>query len=169
MAKGLWPVINVSDVAKSVEFYKGLGLKARLDKTSMGPEMAFGTLDLGDAGIIIWDKHAVPPDQAEDTKAWVTGELGKGVLFTIGVPNAQKAWANAQKIRAEVDVPLEAQPWGGHAFNVVDPDGYVLSITDKFPDMEPPKKRSAKKRAAKKGAAKKGAKTSAKKAKGKRR
>ena len=163
MAKGLWPVINVSNVEKSVEFYKALGLKAVVDTMAMGegmPAMTFGTLDFGESGIIIWDKHNMPPDQPEDTKAWVSGDLGKGVLFTIGVANAQKSWANAQKIRAEIDTPIEAQPWGGHGFNVVDPDGYVVNITDKFPGPPTPRKKAAKKakapaRKAKKSAGKK--------------
>jgi uncharacterized glyoxalase superfamily protein PhnB len=148
MAKGLWPVINVSNVEKSVEFYKTLGIKARVDQMAMAegmPKLPVGTIDLGESGIIIWGKHNLGPDQPEDTKAWVSGDLGKGVLFTVGVPNAQKIWANAQKIRAEIDTPLEAQPWGGHGFNLVDPDGYVLNITDKFPGMPAPKKKAAKK------------------------
>ena len=155
MAKGLWPVINVDNVEKSVEFYKTIGLKATVEDADMpGAEgMTFGAINTGnESGVIIWNKHNVPPDQANDTKAWVSGDLGKGIMLTIGVPNAQKCWTNAQKIRAEVDTPIEAQPWGGHGFNVVDPDGYVINITDKFPGMSSPKKKIA--RAAKKVARK---------------
>ena len=142
MAKGLWPVLNVDNVEKSVEYYKALGLKARVDPMEMPgmPTAQVGTIQVGDSGLIIWNKHLVPADQPADTKAWVSGDLGKGVLFTVGVPNAQKVWANAQKLRAEVDQPLETQPWGGHGFTIVDNDGYVINITDKFPDMSPPKK-----------------------------
>jgi len=152
MAKGLWPVINVDNVEKSVEWYNGVGLKATVEDMDMPgspPGGKFGMIDGGDWGVIIWNKHMVPPDQPEDTKAWVSGDLGKGVLFTFGVPNAKNAWAKAQKIRAEVDTPLEAQPWGGHGFNVVDPDGYVVNITDKFPAMSPPPKKATAKPKAK--------------------
>lgn len=162
MAKGLWTVINVDNVEKSVEFYRALGLKARVDDAGI-PGMdgvKIGTLDLGGSGLVIWNKHVVPEDQPEDTQAWVSGDLGKGVLFTLGVPNAQKLWPNVQKIRAEVDQPLEEQPWGGHGFTVVDPDGYVINISDRSPDMTPKK---ATKKVAKK------TKTAAKKGKGKRR
>jgi uncharacterized glyoxalase superfamily protein PhnB len=145
MAKGFWPVINVESVAKSVEFYKGLGLKATEEEADMpGAEgLTFGQIDFGDSGIIIWDKHNAPPDQPADTAAWLRGELGKGVMFTLGVADAKKAWAKAQAMRAEVDTPYEAQPWGGGGFTVVDPDGYVVGITDKFPDMSRPKRKSA--------------------------
>jgi uncharacterized glyoxalase superfamily protein PhnB len=163
MAKGLWPVINVNDVSKSVEFYKRLGLKATEEDADMpGAEgMTFGMLDFGESGIIIWNKHNVPPDQPADTRAWTSGELGKGVLFTVGVPNAKKSWEKAQAMRVTVDTPLEAQPWGGSGFNVVDPDGYVVNVTDKFPDMSPPKK-ATRKPAKKAKAAKKATKKSGK-------
>lgn len=132
MAKGLWPVINVSSVEKSTEFYKGLGLRARIDDMDGLP---VGTVDLGESGLIIWGKDNVAPDQAADTRAWLSGELGKGVLFTVGVPNARKTWEKAQAMRVRVDTPLEAQPWGGFGFNIVDLDGYVLNFSDKFPGM----------------------------------
>jgi uncharacterized glyoxalase superfamily protein PhnB len=158
MAKGLWPVLNVDNVEKSVEFYNGIGVKAKVEAMEMPgmPSTTYGSIELtNDAGIILWNKHNVPPDQPEDTKAWVSGDLGKGVLLTIGVPNAQKAWASAQKIRAEVDTPLEPQPWGGHGFNVVDPDGYVVNVTDKFPGA-PPKKATARRAPATKAKGAKG-------------
>ena len=149
MAKGLWPVINVDNVEKSVEFYKAIGLKTKVEMMEMPgmPPAAMGTIETGDSGIIVWSKHVVPPDQPADTRAWVSGDLGKGVLFTIGVPNAQKLWTNAQKLRAEIDQPYEAQPWGGGGFNFVDLDGYVFNVTDKFPGP-PPKKATKKVKAA---------------------
>lgn len=145
-AKGLWVVLNVDNVEKSVEFYKGLGLKVKAETMEMpGVGVAtMGTLEMGDSGLIFWGKHNVPADQPADTKAWVSGELGKGVLVTLGVRDATKLWPNAQKIGAQIESPLEAQPWGGHGFNLVDLDGYVVNVTDKFPG-EPPKRKAAKK------------------------
>jgi len=152
MAKCLWPVINVDNVEKSVEFYKAIGLKTRVEKMDIPgmPPAMMGSIASGDSGIVIWNKHIVPPDQPADTRAWVAGDLGKGVLFTIGVPNAQKLWTNAQKIRAEIDQPFEAQPWGGNGFTFVDPDGYVVNVSDKLPGPAPKKgaaKRSSKPKA----------------------
>ena len=40
-----------------------------------------------------------------------------------------------------------SQPWGGYGFNIIDPDGYVVNITDKFPSMSKPKKVKAKPKA----------------------
>lgn len=160
MAKGLWIVLNVDNVDKSAEFYKALGLKARVESMEMpGVGMAsMGTVETGvDAGFVLWNKNVVPPDQPANTRAWVSGELGKGVLIGIGVPNAQKVWANAQKLRAEVEQAIEAQPQGGHGFTIVDLDGYVVQFMDKWPGEPTPKK-------AKKSAKRAPAKTQAKRA-----
>jgi catechol 2,3-dioxygenase-like lactoylglutathione lyase family enzyme len=141
MAKGLWVVLNVASVDKSLEFYEGLGLKATREQ--MGG-IEFASVGLGpiEAGIVLWPKDAIAPDQPADTKAWLSGELGKGVLFSFGVPNARKAWEKAGAMRANVETPLREQEWGGWEFTLIDPDGFVVNVTDKFPGPPPAKKRA---------------------------
>lgn len=132
MAKGLWVILNVDNVDKSVEFYRSLGLKAGTD--SAGP-MSWGYVNTSsaDAGLVLWNKNNVAPGQAEDTRAWVSGELGKGVLITLGVSSVDKVWQKAQSARVTIDQPLREQEWGGKEFTFVDPDGYVVNVTDRFP------------------------------------
>lgn len=152
MAKGLWVVLNVDNVDKSLEFYRSLGLKTASE--SQGP-MSWGTVTATpDCGLVLWNKNTLGPDQPADTRAWLTGELGKGVLLTLGVPNAEKLWAKAQAVRATVDQPLREQEWGGREFTVVDPDGYVVNISDRFPGPPPKKAARKAKTAAKRPAAK---------------
>ena len=141
MAKGLWVVLNVDNVDKSLEFYTSLGLKVA--RESEGP-LSWGTVRASDdAGLVLWNKHEVAPGQAADTRAWLAGELGKGVVVTLGVANAARMWEKAQAARVPVDHPLREQEWGGRDFTVVDPDGYVVNVSDRFPG--PPPKRAAKK------------------------
>ncbi len=154
MAKGVFPLVNVSNLDKSLEFYGGLGLKTR--RETEGP-MAWGTVLSGDGAMLVVPKDIEPQmEQPADTRAWLTGELGKGVLIQFGVANAEKAWAKAQELRATVDAALQEQPWGGMGFRVVDPDGYVIAVSDKFPVA--PRRKPARKAAAKPAgkAAKKG-------------
>lgn len=141
MAKGLWPVLNVANIEKSTEFYKALGFRTKIEEA---PGMRWGNLDLGNTGLVFWPKDNVAPGQPADTQAWLSGELGKGVMFTLGVPNAEKTWEKVKSQRFHVDSPLRNQEWGGREFTLVDPDGYVVNITDKFPGA-PPKKASARK------------------------
>lgn len=148
MAKGLWTILNVDNLDKSVEFYKALGLKA--GKESQGP-MTWGYVNGGstDTGLVLWNKHEIGPGQADDTRAWLSGELGKGVMISLGVANARRLYEKAQSARVTVEQPLREQEWGGFEFTVNDPDGYVVNLTDRFPGMSPtkPKKKTAARRA----------------------
>ena len=152
MAKGLWVVLNVDNVDKSLEFYKAIGLKGA--REAQGP-MSWGVVRASDdAGLVLWNKNDLAPDQAADTRAWLSGELGKGVVLTLGVPNAARLWEKAQAARVPVDQPLRAQEWGGHEFTVVDPDGYVVNLSDRFPGPSPRRPAAKARKAARKGAAK---------------
>lgn len=132
MAKGLWPVLNVANIDKTTEFYKALGLRAKSEE--MPGVGTFASIELApNTGIVFWPKDNIAPGQAADTRAWLSGELGKGVLFSIGVANATKTWEKVKALRFDVDQPLRAQEWGGNEFTVVDPDGYVINVTDRFP------------------------------------
>lgn len=163
MAKGLWVVLNVENVDKSLEFYKLLGFKT---KTETMERMTWGTVTLsGDSGLTIWNRRATGPNQEQpDLQAWLSGELGKGVLVTIGVPNAQRVWDKVSNL-VPIDQPIREEPWGGKAFNVVDPDGYVVGIMDVFAKASPTRraakraKRAVKRTVAKAKRAVKGKKT----------
>jgi catechol 2,3-dioxygenase-like lactoylglutathione lyase family enzyme len=131
MAKGLWPVLNVENVDKSIEFYKLLGLRAKKE-TAM--DMTWGSVTVSDdAGLTLWNRRQTGPNQDQpDLQSWLSGDLGKGVLVTIGIPNAKKVWDKVSNM-VPVDQALREEPWGGRSFSVVDPDGYVVSLMDKFP------------------------------------
>ena len=72
MANGLWVVLNVASIEKSVEFYKGLGLRASTQK--QGP-MRWGIVDAKDSGIILWDKNELGPDQPAQETAVTVGRV----------------------------------------------------------------------------------------------
>jgi catechol 2,3-dioxygenase-like lactoylglutathione lyase family enzyme len=143
MTTGVFPLINVSNLDKSMEFYKGIGLRTRMQ--SAGP-MRWGEVVSGTGSIVVVPKDmAGIPQQPPDTAEWLSGELGKGVMINVGVTNTLKHWKMAQDIRATIDQEYQPEPWGGHSFCVVDPDGYVIGISDQFPGDT--KTRTAKRRA----------------------
>lgn len=167
MASGIFPLLNVSNLDKTVEWYRNLGLKAQ--KGSEGG-MEWATVEAGGNPLVLFPKDASVENQPPDTQAWLSGELGKGVLINIGVADARKVWAKAQLARMDVDLPLTEMPYGGREFWLVDPDGYVIVIADKFPgDGE--KKKSVKPAKRAKATGKRGKAAGAKRAKvaGKRR
>ncbi|HVL48581.1 MAG TPA: VOC family protein [Candidatus Thermoplasmatota archaeon] len=155
MASGITPVLNVSSVEKSAEFYRGLGLKIK--RESMGG-MSWSTVRSGDAALLLFPKDAIPEGAPADTAAWLSGELGKGVLISIGVANAKRAWEKAQAMRANVDQPIEANPWGGQSFMLTDPDGYAIQVSDRWPEGPATRKAPRKAPKARGKAPKRGAK-----------
>lgn len=130
LAKGIHPLINVSNLDKSLEFYKGIGLKT--SKETAG-DMTWGSVSSGDASLMLYPKAVLAPHQPADTHAWLSGDLGKGVVISVGVPNATKLFEKAKSFGATIDQPLNDAPWGGKEFMVNDPDGYVIAFQDKFP------------------------------------
>lgn len=144
MASGISTMINVSNLEKTVEFYKGLGLRAKVNR--MG-DMTWGEVWSGSQSLGLADKNVGPA--AGD--AWLDGELGKGVLLNVFVPDAAKTYAKAKALRAPVEAELDDQPWGGKGFMINDPDGYVLMFSDRDWNAAKPKKaaRKAPRKAAK--------------------
>lgn len=167
MAHGVYPLLNVADLDRSLAFYKGLGLRASMTSMPMGETtMRWVTVTAGeDHALRIFQRDFEGADP-EDV-AWASGEVGKGVLLNIGVPNARRAYEKAKALGVAKGVALEPNPWGGSAFMLADPDGYYLMITDRFPDAEPrrPAKRAATKRKPAKAAKKSAKKRVGKKAK----
>ena len=133
MVNGIFPLVNVDNLDKSIEFYKALGLKT--SKVTMGP-MTWANVNSGDATLMLFPKHEIAPDQPADTRAWLSGELGKGVVIQMGVPNAQKTYEKAKSNGFTIDETIRDAEWGGKMFMVNDPDGYEIAIVDRLPNVK---------------------------------
>jgi hypothetical protein len=105
--------------------------------------MKWVTIGSGPEHVMMLFLRDFPGADPEDVR-WASGDVGKGVLVNLGVPNAQKVHAKAKAAGLKVD-DLEPNPWGGHSFNVADPDGYYLSLSDRFWDAGGSKRKPGKK------------------------
>lgn len=152
MARGTFPTLNVTDLDRSLAFYKSLGLRARAETMRMPDfSMRYVSIPTGpESGIMLFARDFEGADP-EDV-AWASGDVGKGILLSVGVPNARKVYDNAKAAGARLESDLEPNPWGGHGFMLADPDGYYLMITDRFPPSGSTKK-AARKAPARKAAA----------------
>jgi predicted enzyme related to lactoylglutathione lyase len=166
MASGAFPLLNVSDLDRAAKFYGALGLKAKIDSVEMdGVTMRWAIVEAGGAPALMLTPRDFPGADPEDVK-WASGDVGKGVLVNLGVPSAKRTHAKAQAAGATPS-DLMANPWGGHSFQVAEPDGYYVGITDRLP-VATSAGRGAKKAAKKAGrkptkkAGKKGAKKAGK-------
>ena len=113
--------LTVNDLAASRRFYAGLGFEEE-DAHEVDGEVRFVQLTAGDAQIGLGqDDFARGRDRT------------KGVGFRIWLPTAQNVYELAERAKA-AGITLAGEPhelpWGGHAFEVVDPDGFNLSVAN---------------------------------------
>lgn len=69
----------------------------------------------------------MPPEQ-EGIEPLRTPFSGKGVGFSIEVPNADRECERLKKSGVAILSPLENKPWGWRSFLVSDPSGVVLNF-----------------------------------------
>lgn len=119
-ATGLSPALTVNDLSASVDFYtNALGFSVEQEHEFDGEvryvQLRAGTAQLG----VGQDDFAKGRDRP------------KGVGFRIWLTTEQDVYALADRAKAagaELTEEAHELPWGGHAFSVVDPDGFNLSI-----------------------------------------
>ena len=110
----LIPELIVSDIQKSLDFYKKLGFKLEYERK----EDKFAFFSLEGSQLMI-----------EQGK--VTG--GKGICFQIQVKNVKKILEKTRQLKARIKQPLKDR-WlrknnsliGMRCFQITDPDGYLL-------------------------------------------
>jgi uncharacterized protein len=116
--------LGVSDVARSTEFYVGLGWE--LSSSSVPGEVSFfhtagGILGLYGAGDLAADAHL---DE-------VAGPGFRGVSLAINCANAEEVDAALDAARAAgatILKPAETAEWGGYSGYFADPDGHAWEV-----------------------------------------
>lgn len=161
--------LNVTDIQRSLDFYRGLGF--RVVKAWKDDEGEVAWADLNLLGADLGLGH-IPSNDDASFREWVSTPLGAGVIVYFSVSNAQRHWERAQQAGATVEMPLTQRPYG-KMFTLNDPDGYTVSfIEEPKPARKKPQPRSGAKTRQKKAGAKKAAKSpkrAAKKARGRKR
>ena len=130
MAK-LVPELLVSNFARSLRFYtEVLGFKKLYDRS----EEAFAYLDRNGAQIMIVQHDG------EEERSWIAGELvqpyGRGMNLEIEVEDSDALHASCIRHGARIFLALE-EKWyrrealllGVRQFIVLDPDGYLLRLS----------------------------------------
>lgn len=116
--------LNVTDMEKSLEFYRRLGF--RVVKAYRGEDGTTSYADLALEGAEL-GLGSIRSNDDPSFQAWVSTPLGAGVVVYFTVPNVDKHWARAQEAGATVEVPLVDRPYG-RLFTVNDPDGFTLTF-----------------------------------------
>lgn len=143
--------LNVSNIEKSLEFYRSIGFRvARTYKN--------------DAGVVAWADLAlqgaefglghIPSNDDPAFRQWVGTPLGAGVIVYFTVPNVDRYHKLAREAGATIEMDLVDRPYG-RLFTLNDPDGYTISFIQEKRSAAPAKKLAKKARSAGKKSAKK--------------
>lgn len=158
--------LNVSNIEKSLEFYRNIGFRVAKTYKDDGGKVAWADLALQGAEFGLGH---IPSNDEPSFRAWVSTPLGAGVIVYFTVPNVDRYHKLAKDARATIEMPLTERPYG-RMFTLNDPDGYTISFIQETPAPRKAAKKAkaagktAKRAPARKAVGKKGAKKSARKA-----
>ena len=123
------PELSVSNLEKSLEFYKLIGFKIEYER----PENKFVFLSLGEIQFML-------QEISEDDK-WTIAPLkypfGNGINFQLEVENVDKIYNDLKENNYEIKFEME-ENWyrqddkllGNKEFLVQDPDGYLIRFSE---------------------------------------
>lgn len=119
------PEFSVTNLEKSLEFYKTAGFKIEYDR----PENKFAFISLGEIQLML--------QELTTNEKWNVGELtypfGNGINFQLEVENVEQIYNNLKKANYKIAFEIE-ENWyrqddkllGNKEFLIQDPDGYLL-------------------------------------------
>lgn len=119
------PEFSVTNLEKSLEFYKTAGFKIEYDR----PENKFAFISLGEIQLML--------QELTTNEKWNVGELtypfGNGINFQLEVENVEQIYKNLKKANYKIAFEIE-ENWyrqddkllGNKEFLIQDPDGYLL-------------------------------------------
>lgn len=126
-AKGLTPILNVSDIAASFEWFARLGWKKGFD---WGSPPTFGSVCSGKCEIFLClgaqggrGKSALATTSDEGESA------DKGVWMSVWVDDVDAVHRQCVANGIEVTWPPTDEPWGVREMHIRHPDGHVFRIS----------------------------------------
>lgn len=123
MAASCSVFLNVWDIAKSLEFYEGLGFEVAGRHERRGVT-TYADLELDGAELGLGN---IRSNDEPAFRAWVDTPLGAGVVVYLTVPDVDACFERARRLGATIEVPLEDRSYG-RVFTLNDPDGYTLTF-----------------------------------------
>ncbi|HVL48563.1 MAG TPA: VOC family protein [Candidatus Thermoplasmatota archaeon] len=146
MASSASVFLNVTDIDRSLAFYKKLGFKVekawkdRETKSTWYADLVMDGIDLGLGNIAANDDPAF--------RAWASPPFGNGIVVYFTVPDVDRAYKAAKRAGAVIESDLEDRSYG-RVFTLNDPDGYTVTFLEEPRRGKAPAKRG---KTARKGA-----------------
>lgn len=122
--------LNVSNIEKSLEFYRNIGFRVAKTYKDEGGKVAWADLALQGAEFGLGH---IPSNDDPGFRQWVGTPLGAGVIVYFTVPNVERYYKLAKDARATIEMEMRERPYG-KMFTLNDTDGYTISfIQEKKP------------------------------------
>ena len=135
--KELQPILWVSDIERSVDFYKEkLGFDLSFAMTGDGGRMLHASVVNGDVTLMLgYNDEANTPVEGR--------RLGGGAELYTTMDGVDDYYARVRGAGTAFTQELADQYWGDRTFTVTDPDGYVLTFAETVRAFDPAHDRPA--------------------------
>ncbi|HEY6050695.1 MAG TPA: bleomycin resistance family protein [Thermoanaerobaculia bacterium] len=125
-AKGLTPILNVSNIEESFAWFEKLGWKKGWD---WGTPPTFGGVCSGKHEIFLCLNAQGGRGRSEAATTGIDDSLDKGVWMSIWVDDVDAIHRQCLEQGLEVTWPPTDEPWGVREMHVRHPDGHVFRIS----------------------------------------
>lgn len=136
-AKAITPILNVSDLPASFEWFAKVGWKKCWDWTRPGESQpSFGSVGSGECEIFLCKDGQGSRGKSDLTHT--AQPLGndrseKGVWMSIWVDNVDTIHDQCVREGLDITHPPTNEPWGVREFHLRHPDGHVLRVSKGIP------------------------------------
>jgi hypothetical protein len=129
IAHAITPILNVSDMVESFEWFERLGWKKLWD---WGDPPTFGAVRSGMAEIFLC--HDGQGGRGRGTNKLTFGEEGgqsadKGCWMSVWVEDVDAVHRHCIEQNIEITMPPANMPWGVRELHIRHPDGHVFRIS----------------------------------------
>ena len=128
-AKAITPILNISDLRQSFNWFDKLGWKKKWD---WGDPPSFGAVGSGECEIFLCQDGQGGRGRGDNSSTF--GPSGdetkdKGSWMSIWVENVDGIYTKALEAGIEVVFPPEDMPWGVRECHLRHPDGHVFRVS----------------------------------------
>jgi uncharacterized glyoxalase superfamily protein PhnB len=124
-AKHITPILNVSDMQRSFDWFQALGWSKCWD---WGEPVSFGSVGSGECEIFM-----CLDGQGHRRQAGAAESEPSGVWMSIWVDDVDAVYKTCMEQGIEVTWPPTDEPWGVREMHIRHPDGHVFRISRSIP------------------------------------
>ena len=134
LARGLTPILNVSDLVQSFAWFERLGWKKAWD---WGSPPTFGAVRSGESEIFLCQGAQGGRGKSDLATTSGSGAAGdKGVWMSVWVDDVDAIHQHCLAQGIEVTMPPTDEPWCVREMHVRHPDGHVFRISKGIGEAE---------------------------------